>query len=114
MSKYHMNSYDVWLDCIDTKRNEIIELENKLEEINHNILDEFLFTGNEKVRDDLLQEYRNTNSELASQQRQLEYLNLMDKVKYNLLEKQLDKIKTQSCKKNENYRRYQDCKKMFL
>ena len=114
MSKYHMNSYDVWLDCIDTKRNEIIEIENKLEAINHNILDEFLFTGNEKVRDDLLQEYRNTNSELAFQQRQLEYLNLMDKVKYNLLEKQLNKIKTQSCKKNENYRRYQDCKKMFL
>lgn len=111
---YKDNSYDVWLDATLETQNKISELSSDLEEIHHQILDEYLGTKNQYVRDELLDAYKKTKSELCSKERQLEYLNLMDKVKYNLLEKQLDKIKTQSCKKNENYRRYQDCKKMFL
>ena len=114
MSKYHMTSYDVWLDATLETQNKISELSSELEEIHHQILDEYLGTKNQYVRDELLDAYKKTKSELCSKESQLEYLNLMDKVKYNLLEEQLDKIKTHSNKKNDSYKTYQDCKKMWL
>ena len=72
-------SYDVWLDYVIEKRNEIVELENELQEINHNIIDEYLVYGNENIPEHLNEQYTKVDEKLSSTKREFTYIKLLDR-----------------------------------
>ncbi len=80
MSKHKYSvSWDIWNDLVIERQNKITELESDLYNINQIIIDEYLETGNENIRPELNEQYKEIDDKLQDAKRGFEYLLLLEK-----------------------------------
>ena len=65
MSKHKYSvSWDIWNDLVIERQNKITELESDLYNIKQIIIDEYLETGNENIRPELNEQYKEIEDKL--------------------------------------------------